>query len=293
MSIIDDIKNTFRLQHNGLNRLLLVNVIVFIAANLCKGILGLSGYSFMPVEVNMALASDFSFFVEHFWTLFTYMFPHLDFFHIFFNMLWLYSIGTVFSEFLGSKRLVGVYVLGGLAGGLLFIAIGSLLPGTHAGGILLGASAGVMAIVIAAAVYSPNLVMNVFLLGPVRLKYIALVCFILTSLIDIDSVNTGGKISHIGGAAFGLLFAWQYRKGNDLSRGITGIFDSVLHLFSRRPKSSIKVAYKRAVPDDVYNEMKVNEQKRVNEILDKISRSGYDSLSKEEKDFLFHASRKM
>ncbi len=291
MSIINDIKNTFSMKHNGLNRLLLVNVLLFLAANLTKGILGLAGYSFTPVHLQLALNSNFSFFAEHFWTLFTYMFYHLDFFHIFFNMLWLYSIGNVFAEFIGSKRIVAVYVLGGLAGGILFMLAGNFLPGSR--GLLLGASAGVMAIVIATAVYAPNLVMNVFLLGPVRLKYIALVCFILTSLIDIDSSNTGGKISHIGGAAFGLIFALQYRKGNDLTRGLTGILDSILNLFSRKPRSNVKVAYKRPIPDDVYNERKVNEQKKVNEILDKISRSGYESLSKDEKDFLFNASRKM
>jgi membrane associated rhomboid family serine protease len=290
MSIIDDLKNTFSMKHNGLNRLLLVNVILFLAANLTKGILQLSGHSFSPVFVQLALASDFSYFAEHFWTLFTYMFFHLDFFHIFFNMLWLYSFGSVFAEFLGSKRLVAVYVLGGLAGGLLFLLLGAFLP--RLGGGLLGASAGVMAIIIATAVYSPNLQMNVFLLGPVKLKYIALVSFVAFSLLDITD-NTGGKVAHIGGAAFGFIFALQYRKGNDLTRGLTGILDSLLHLFNRKPKSNVKVAYKRPVPDDVYNEIKVNEQKRVNEILDKISRSGYESLSKEEKDFLFNASRKM
>ncbi len=290
MSIIDDLRNTFKLKHNGLNRLILVNVIIFLIVNIVDAILKIAG---SPVEVEgfLMLPSSSTGFMEHFWTLFTYMFLHKEFFHIFFNMIWLYSIGSIFAEFMGSKRLVAVFVLGGLAGGLLFLLIANVFPNPYLSGPMLGASAGVMAVVVATAVYAPNLMMNVFFLGPVRLKYIALTAFVLNSLLDLSS-NTGGKIAHIGGAAFGLIYALQYRKNNDLTRGLTGILDSLLSVFRFKPRSHVKVAYKRPVSDAVYNETKVTDQRRINEILDKISRAGYESLSKEEKDFLFNSSRK-
>jgi membrane associated rhomboid family serine protease len=291
MSILDDFKNTFKLSHNGVNRIILVNVVVFVVVNLFDHLMSMANTGIL-IGPWLMLPGSFSLLMTHLWTPFTYMFFHQELGHIFFNMLWFYSIGNIFSEFLGSKRLVGTYILGGLSGGILFIAVSHFLPGPFSGGYLLGASAGVMAVVVAAAVYSPNLPLNIIFLGPVRLKYIALACFILTSLVDLSS-NTGGKISHIGGALFGLLFAVQYRKGNDLTRGITGIFDMFAGLATRKARSNVKVAYKRPIPDDVYNDRKVNDQKKVNEILDKISRSGYESLSKEEKDFLFNASRKM
>jgi membrane associated rhomboid family serine protease len=291
MSIIDDIKNTFKLKHNGLNRLILFNVIVFVFVNLTDHLLRLSGTMFQLEDV-LALPPQFSLFMEHMWTLFTYMFIHAGIFHIFFNMLWLYSIGSIFSELIGSKQLVGAYILGGLSGGILYMLVSGFFPNPYMGSGLVGASAGVMAIVIAAAVQAPNLILHVFVIGPVRLKYIALVSFILYSLIDITS-NMGGKIAHIGGAAFGLLFALQYKKGNDLTRGVTGILDMFSTLAASRPRRNVKVAYKRPVSDEHYNEVKADEQRKVNVILDKISRSGYDSLSKEEKDFLFKASGKM
>ncbi|HEV7232381.1 MAG TPA: rhomboid family intramembrane serine protease [Bacteroidia bacterium] len=291
MSIIDDIKNTFRLKHNGLNRLILVNVAVFAIVNIVDALARLSG-SFFLLEVPFLLPARFSLFMEHFWTLFTYMFFHTEFWHIFFNMMWLYSIGSIFAELMGSKRLVGTYILGGLSGGLLYLLVAAVFPTPFMGIGLLGASAGVMAVVVAAAWHAPNLTLQVFMLGPVRLKYIALVSFVLYSLIDLSS-NTGGKVAHIGGAAFGLIFAMQYGKGNDLTRGLTGIFDMFGAMFKSRERQNVKIAYKRPVSDEVYNEKKLEEQKRVNAILDKISRSGYDSLSKEEKDFLFKASGKL
>ena len=291
MSILDDFKNTFKRSHNGVNRIILVNVVIFIVINIFDNLMSLFN-STLFIGPWLMLPSSFSIFMTRFWTLFTYMFFHQGLSHIFFNMVWFYFFGNIFSQFLGSKRLVGTYILGGLSGGILFMILSAFLPGPFGGGFLLGASAGVMAVAVAAAVYSPNLPVNLMFIGSVRLKYVALTCFILTSLVDFSS-NTGGKISHIGGALFGLAFAMQYRKGNDLTRGITGIFDMFAGMASRKAKSNVKVAYKRPVPDEVYNERKVNDQKKVNDILDKISRSGYESLSKEEKDFLFNASRKM
>jgi membrane associated rhomboid family serine protease len=291
MSIIDDIKNTFRLKHNGLNRLILVNVAIFAIVNIVDALARLSGSTFL-LEATFILPSRFSVFIEHFWTVFTYMFLHTEFWHIFFNMMWLYSIGSIFAELMGSKRLVGTYILGGLSGGFLYLLVSAVFPAPFMGFGLLGASAGVMAVVVAAAWHAPNLMLQVFMLGQVRLKYIALVSFVLYSLIDLSS-NTGGKVAHIGGAAFGLIFALQYGKGNDLTRGLTGIFDMFAGLVKSGQRRNVKVAYKRPVSDEVYNETKVEQQKRVNVILDKISRSGYDSLSKEEKDFLFKTSGKL
>ncbi|MFI5150070.1 MAG: rhomboid family intramembrane serine protease [Bacteroidia bacterium] len=291
--MLNDIKRTFNLKHNGLNRLIAVNLILFVVIGISDFILKISHIRFQLEELLM-LPPFFTGFMEHFWTLFTYMFTHTEFGHLFYNMLTLYFIGSIFCEFMGSKRLVGLYFMGGLSGGILFMLMNGTLPLEFMKpGPLLGASAGIMAVVAAIGVYAPNLMVNLFGIWPVKLKYVALGLFVVSSVIDLQSSNTGGKISHFGGAIFGLVFALRYQKGVDITRGATGIFDSLLHLFRKREKRHVKMAYKRPVSDEVYNESKVNDQKKMNDILDKISRSGYESLSKEEKDFLFNTSKKL
>lgn len=276
MSFIEDFKGVFRKSENGLVRLIVINVLVFVIAN----VVDLFGDYFsslfsLPFELNV--------FISRFWSLFTYMFLHKELFHILFNMLWLYWMGKIFVDFMGSKRLVAVYLLGGVCGGLMFLLLGNLLWGNRTSVYLMGASASVMAVVIAIAVIVPNYVIHLMFFGPVRIKYIALVSFILTSVIDLND-NTGGKIAHIGGALFGLLYAVLYKRGTDLSAIIT----SFSKVFSAKGK--MKVAYKRSATDEDYNASKIQLQHKIDEILDKISKSGYESLSKEEKEILFKVS---
>ncbi|HEY4799673.1 MAG TPA: rhomboid family intramembrane serine protease, partial [Bacteroidia bacterium] len=216
MAFADDLKNVFTQKGNGLTRIILINVVVFLIINITDALLrfngnGISLVFWLAIPGNSFLA------LSHCWTFFTYMFLHEELLHILFNMLWLYWIGKIFSEYAGSKRLVAVYILGGLSGGILYAIAALVFPGIFNNTFLLGASAGVMAVVIATAVLLPEYIIHLMFFGPVRLKYLALVSFILTSLLDF-SQNTGGKIAHIGGAIFGVLFMLQYKNGNDITK---------------------------------------------------------------------------
>lgn len=226
------------------------------------------------------------------WTLFTYMFIHTDFFHLLFNMLWLWWFGKIFTDYFDQKRIVSVYIAGGLAGSLLYVISFNLFPGFSeiaAISVALGASAAVMAIVVATAVYVPDYTIHLIFLGPVKIKWVALGIFLLTSLFDF-SVNTGGKIAHIGGAAFGYFYATSYRNGKDITKGLSRTLDTVVTWF--KPKPKMKVTYKRPVNDYEYNKTRTEHQEKINKILEKISRGGYDSLTREEKEILFRESQK-
>jgi membrane associated rhomboid family serine protease len=193
------------------------------------------------------------------------MFTHLELSHIFFNMIYLYFMGEIFSSIVGEKRLWFVYIFGGIAGAVFFSLFFNLF--VHGNYYLLGASASVTAISIVTAIYAPNLPVSVFFIGSFPLKWVVLVLFLLSTIIDI-SVNTGGKVAHIGGAFFGLLYGMQLKKGNDL-----------MDLFKRKTKSkNLKVVHQNRPVD--------GDEKTLDEILDKINKSGYESLSKQEKETL-------
>jgi len=286
MSFVDDLKNVFTRTGSGLTRIILINVLVFLLVNILGALIQLteSGHSLIYW---LALPGDAMLALKHFWTFITYMFLHEGLMHILFNMLWLYWLGKIFVEYVGSKRLVGVYLLGGISGGILYILTSMVFPIYFYNTFLLGASAGVMAVVVAIAILLPDYVIHLLFFGGVRLKYLALASFILTSILDI-SQNTGGKISHIGGAMFGMIFMLQYKNGNDITKHITNFLEWMQSLFSGRPK--IKISYRRKASDDDYHTNERAKQAKVDAILDKISKSGYEALTKEEKDFLFKAS---
>jgi membrane associated rhomboid family serine protease len=218
------------------------------------------------------------------------MFLHKNFLHILFNLLWLYWFGRIFLEYLDGKKLVGVYLLGGLSGAFLYILSYNIFPVffkqlelSHA----LGASAAVMAIVIAIAAYVPNYAVYLLFIGRVKIIYIAIIGFLVTSVFDF-SINTGGKIAHIGGALFGYLFILQYRKGRDITRGLNHFLSAFFGLFKPRPK--VKVTHLKSETEYDYNKRKKEEQMEIDRILDKIAKSGYDSLTKQEKELLFKQS---
>lgn len=263
---------------DSLTRLIMVNVIVFVLANILENIPATATW------VNyVSLPSSFALLARQPWSLFTYMFVHVSFMHILFNMLWLYWMGIIFTDFLGKTRLVYTYILGGIAGGLLYMIVSTIFE-PHSLGLLIGASAGIMAVIVAAAILVPDYELMLLFFGMVKLKYLAMAAFILTSIIDLRE-NTGGKVSHIGGAIYGAIFLWQYRKGTDISGGVGNFINNIGRFFTRKGNKKAKLKTKGKVVH-MYDK-----QKRVDEILDKISNSGYDSLSKEEKDFLFKASK--
>jgi len=229
------------------------------------------------------------------WTLFTYMFTHTGFLHLIFNMIALYFGGQLFSQFLGQKKVWSVYINGGFAGAILYIiaynlfpVFGEVIPVSKA----IGASASIMAILAAVATYVPNMEVRMFFLGNIKLKWIVIFLFVV-DVLSISQSNSGGHISHIGGALYGYFFALQLKKGRDISAWIWPIQRFFKKLFSFEKKSKIKVTHRSGVPksDYQYNASKKQEQEKVDAILDKISKSGYDSLTKEEKNFLFSQSK--
>ena len=293
MAIIDEIRDSFK-KGSTLTRLIYINLVVFILVNLIEVIFFLSNYHarFPEFMTLLAVPADTSILLRRPWTLITYMFTHKNFIHILFNILWLYWFGKVFLEYFDGKKLVGVYILGGLAGGVLYVAAFNLFPVFSqdiALSIALGASASVTAVVIAIAAYVPNYTWNMLFLGRVKIIYIAIGVFVLSSLIEF-SENAGGKIAHIGGALLGYLYTVRYKQGKDLTRGLNRFLERLFAIFKPRPK--IHVTHRKQETDLDYNKRRVDEQKEVDRILDKIAKSGYSSLSAREKEILFRQSKK-
>lgn len=221
------------------------------------------------------------------WSLITYAFLHQGFFHLLFNMLWLFWFGQVFEEYLGAKKFAWVYLLGAFAGAILYITFFNIFPAFKdavSGSYAIGASAGVMAIVVATATLLPDYTFSLLFIGPIRIKFIA-AFYIILDMAGIASSNSGGHIAHLGGALFGFIFIKQLRNGNDFSAPFDRVFTKIKSLFNRSEK--LKVSHKNTS----INAKRNANQEKIDAILDKISATGYDSLSKEEKETLFKASK--
>lgn len=292
MGIWDDIKNTFR-KGNNLTKLIYINIGVFLlvtVAAIFGFLLNNEGFASKFMDL-LSVPADLNKLVLRPWTLITYMFTHKDILHILFNMLWLYWFGRIFLEYLDQRKLVAVYLLGGISGAIVYIFSFNVFPafsGILSESVAIGASASVMAIVIAIAAYAPDYTVSLFLFGSIRIKYMALAIFILTSVIDFSS-NSGGKLAHIGGAFFGYFYTLNLRKGRDVAKGFNHLIDFLATAF--KPRKKMKVTHKKPVTDYDFNKTKAEHQKKINSILDKISKGGYDSLTKEEKETLFKESQ--
>lgn len=292
MSIIDELKQNFK-TGGLLIKLLYINIGIFLIVNIIDGICFLFKYPMLGTAITywLSVPDGLHTLVSRPWTVISYQFLHKDIFHILFNMLWLYWFGQIFLQYLDQKKMLIVYLLGGLSGAGLYLLAYNTLPVFTASSddsILLGASASIMAIVIAISLYVPNYTINLLFFGSVRLKYLALVTIILDFIL-IGVSNPGGHISHLGGALFGYLYIKQLKKGKDFTTGFAKLTDFIGRLFTRKPK--MKVTHGRPVDDLEYNRRKNNQQKEIDRILDKISKGGYESLTKEEKDFLFKAGK--
>ena len=245
-------------------------------------------YFAVPANIDVLLSRP--------WTLLSYMFLHTEFFHILFNMLWLYWFGVIFVQYLSQRQLLGTYIFGGIAGALLYAAAFNLFPVyevAHGSAILYGASASVLAIVVAISFYVPEYTIRLMFIGPVKLKYIAIFTIIL-DVLQISSSNTGGHIAHLGGALWGFLWI-KMIPGFDPTR----IFEPLLNIGKPRigvkPKRKFRVSHnpgEAPLNDEDFNRQKAAKQRRMDTILDKISKSGYDSLTREEKELLFSNSNK-
>jgi membrane associated rhomboid family serine protease len=293
MGIWDDIKLTFR-NGSNLTRLIYINIAVFVLMT----IVAVIGFLLNNPEIQdkaldiFSVPASLNALLLRPWTLITYMFTHKGIWHILFNMLWLYSFGRIFLEYLDGRKLVAVYLLGGISGALVYILsfnIFTVFTGVVADSVAIGASASVMAVVIAIAAYVPDYTVQLIFLGRIKIKYLALAIFIFTSVMDF-SINSGGKLAHIGGAFFGYFYTMNLRHGRDMGKGFNRILDFFATLF--KPRKKLKVTHKKVATEYDYNAIKVEHQKQINHILDKISKGGYDSLTKEEKETLFKESQK-
>lgn len=293
MSFLSEIRTRFH-RAEGLYRLLVINVAVFIALKIVKLVMflaGSDGFAHVALLDNLAVTSNLTSLIRHPWTFMTYMFVHEGFFHILFNMLILYWLGRIFCEYLGSRRIVPVYIMGGLAGALLYIGAYNLIPAfadAVAYSRLIGASAGVIAVMVATATLVPNYSIPLLFIGPVKLKYIA-VFSIVIYLISIPEGNAGGNIAHLGGAILGFIYTRSIQKGKNPGSWI----ESIGEMITRSGRTRMKVVNSPKKNKSGYFGGTISQkEKAVDEILDKISKSGYSSLSEEEKDILFRASKR-
>ena len=299
---IDEIKRFFR-QRSALSTLILINLAVWLAVKAVEVIFFLFNHPDAAIADNFisyyfALPAYFPELAARPWTLVSYMFLHIGFWHILFNMLWLYWFGKIFLEFLTSRQLVTTYVLGGLAGGLMYVLAFNVFPAFRdilPRSVALGASASVMAIVMAASFYVPQYSIQLLFVGRIKIIYLALALFVV-DFFAIPSGNPGGHIAHIGGALWGFFYVLLIRQNSmkqflrfpeSLSRGLNKIFH-----FRKLHVSGRNLREKRPMTDEEYNVNKKDHQQKIDSILDKIARGGYDTLTREEKEFLFKSSGK-
>lgn len=312
MTILEELKFNFR-TGGTLIRLIFFNVGIFLLVNvavLISYLFNISGVGELAHLLSLP-ASPFGL-LHRPWTPISYMFVHIEIFHVLGNVIMLYFGGRLFTEFLGQARLMPVYLLGGLFGALLFFSAFNILPafeGLRNGAVALGASASVLAVFFAIASYLPNYEVNLLFIGFIRLKWLAIILLVF-DLISISRGNPGGHIAHIGGALFGYLYATQLRKGRDLGAPLAKALSALTRIFRKKPEpphskafkqvviefnknlsdASFKQKYYKTVHPPADNSGK-SRQEIIDEILDKISRSGYDSLSREEKETIFRISR--
>ena len=219
------------------------------------------------------------------------MFMHVEFFHILSNLIYLYFAGQIFLQYFNAKKLYSIYILGGLAGGISYLLAFNLFPvfNSYSSSHLMGASASVLAVLFAVATYVPNYKINLPFIGSIPIKYLA-IASVFIDIISIPESNPGGHIAHLGGALFGIFFINRLKKGKDLSITFYNLVDSLASLLK---KKHLKTVHKRTKTDDEFRAEKAVRSELIDSILDKIAKSGYDSLSAKEKEYLFKNSKKM
>lgn len=332
-SIWDDIRREFD-YGNMISRIIIVNAAIYLVINLAWVFLRVfNGWEtpnlYLDIRNFLAISNSGWHMLTHPWSILTHMFLHEGFWHILFNMLWLFWFGRIFGDLLGDRRVLPLYLLGGLAGAVFFF-LGAALTGFAGDGSIphyaFGASAAVMCIVVATGVFAPDYSIRLLLLGNVRIKYIVAFVVIMNIISLGSDVNTGGTFGHLGGIGMGFLFAWYLRRGTDLTtpiqsaiRGVENLYDSLRSPSKDHSKRGPRAAFRggksvketagpqrpsfmrRAGGSDTSTQSgggtttldsEATHQEKLDAILDKIKERGYNSLSKEEKEFLFRASNR-
>ena len=292
MNFIENAKYKYS-KANVVEKLIAINVVIFILTYLFIAVAYLFGvpsdflmefFSFPQEPINLLYKP---------WSIVTYAFIHGGIWHILSNILILYFSGTYFITYFSPKKLLNFYFLGAFAGAIVYMLSYNLFPGLESmqSSFLVGASAAVMAILVGIAAHVPNLRVRLMILGSIKFWHIA-AFFVVLDIVQIPIENTGGHLAHLGGALLGYIYASQLSKGNDIGKPFEDLVDWFADLFTKKPKSPLKTVHRKKNTRRNSNQAKGNDhQKQVDAILDKISKSGYDSLSKKEKDFLFHAGK--
>lgn len=304
-SIWEETKSSFRVG-NMTTKLLIVNIGVWVLLNGVKLAVWFmsfghnSGWDFLnTVQTWFACSGYWKTVLFKPWTLITCMFMHISFMHLAGNMMWLFLFGRIVGDLIGDKKVLPIYLMGGLVGSLAFLIYATLAVPTEV--FALGASAAVMALGGAALILAPDYRIYLFILGEVRLKYVV-VLLIFLDLISISSLdNTGGHFAHLGGFLFGMLYISRLREGQDLSEPVNDFLSSITGFFGRKSsvisgKSKSQGAFNRrstaGKPSTDASSADLNYQEKLDAILDKIKEKGYENLTAEEKEFLFNASKK-
>ncbi|OXA78344.1 rhomboid family intramembrane serine protease [Flavobacterium columnare NBRC 100251 = ATCC 23463] len=292
MNILYDLKQQYKVGDLTL-KLIFWNIILFVFPVFTVYLLKIGGTEFNIYEW-VALSSNFKQLFCRPWSLISYCFFHSSFVHLIFNMLMLHFAGRIFTTYFTQKQLLSVYLLGGFFAGLIYIFTYLLLPSLSTKTVLLvGASASIMAIVFATATYQPYMRVRLVLFGNIYVWQIAL-AFLIIDLVQLLLENTGGHISHLGGAFFGFIYIKLLQKGFDLGKGLNWFLDRLVGVFSVKKSTPFKSVYKNVTPANEIKSRIIRKdktQQQIDEILDKISQSGYESLTKEEKEFLFRAGK--
>lgn len=295
MSFITDLKGQYA-RLNAAEKLIAINVLVFLVVFIS----GTIGYLLQAPESPFlewfAFPKDVDEFIFKPWTLITYAFFHAGLWHLLGNMLILFYAGKYFLNYFSKKRLLNYYFLGAISGAVLFMLSYNVFPAFQGTGrsTLIGASAAVMAVLVGIATHIPNLRIRLMFIGSIKFWWIAAVLVVL-DIIQIPFGNPGGHLAHLGGALLGYVYTKQLAKGTDIGSGFEKMADWVAGLFSSSPKaktSPLKTVHRKKTKSNITKpKEKGAKQKQIDTILDKISKSGYDSLSKAEKDFLFNAGK--
>ncbi len=295
--MFNEIKDFF-LKTGYLGKIIALNIAVFVVVNLVYVFLDLflvdgvyvAGTRIPKLVYWLSAPANLIQFISRPWTWITYMFLHEGFGHIFFNMVMLYFSGRILSDLLGEKRFLPTYILGGLSGLFLFVLGYNIFPKLYDQNfaIIYGASASVMAVFVATATYFPNYEVYLFGVFRVKLKWLAIV-YVAVDFVALRGMsNVGGHLAHLGGAIYGFLYAKTLAAGTDWSDVFNQLWSGILTLF--KPKPAVRVVHRNTDSQNSRTNM-AEKQVVIDSILDKINKSGYDSLTKGEKELLLKASK--
>ncbi len=273
-------------QLNSAEKLILINVVCFVLPMLIKTVLFLFNISSTNFINWFELSASWIDLPTKPWSIITYSFLHSGFFHLFWNMYLLFFSSKLFLNLFPSNTFFNVYFLGVVVGGITFILSYTFFPVfQNSSPVMIGASAGVMAVFIFMSTYSPDLEIRLILFN-VKLRYLG-IAFLLLDVVQIPYGNAGGHLAHLGGAILGFYYVKQLKNGKDIGKPFKNFIDKIINIFRRKPK--MRTVYKREKSQKIKKKVSDagEKQKRIDRILDKISISGYESLTQAEKDFLF------